>query len=90
MKKIDNPMFSIRNSEDVKLSGNITSSERLADLDNVRGFNASNNIASTTVSEQNNQDKSFIKKAIKSIVKHTISIVVAIISSIAIYYLGFS
>ncbi|HAS1023560.1 TPA: hypothetical protein I3769_003862 [Enterobacter cloacae] len=90
MKETDNPMFSIKNSEGVKLSGNITSSERMADLDNVRGFNASSNIASITISEQKNKDKSFIKKAIKSIAKHSISIVASIISSIIIYYLGFS
>ena len=84
MENNDKPMFKLKNIDKVNLNKNSTTSNTLANAENIKEFTAKNNQAGSNRNEDKNKDISKTRKIYNFILKNSWAICIAVISAIIV------
>ncbi|AVU51306.1 MULTISPECIES: hypothetical protein [Enterobacter cloacae complex] len=80
MENNDQPMFKLKNVDKVNLKENATTSDTLADAENIKEFTAINNQAGSN--RNKNKDISKTRKIYNFVLKNSLTICITVISAI--------
>ncbi|HDT1800199.1 TPA: hypothetical protein QHQ45_001569 [Enterobacter hormaechei subsp. xiangfangensis] len=82
MENNNQPMFKIKNVDKVNLKENATTSDTLADAENIKEFTAINNQAGSN--RNKNKDISKTRKIYNFVLKNSLAICITVISAIIV------